>query len=239
MRDAYVGDITDLLKFSLLRALARNDRSLGISWYFLEGRENNVDGRHLEWCDEEQWRLFDCEVHAWLRQIAKSDRTVAALEDSDFWKQASYFNARVPDYKRRAEWSNSNTTALEACDLIFLDPDNGIRDGSRKHASFAEISQLYREGRTLICISFPHFGASHKKQLACLQRKLQLATGCSKILTLRTSVSVPAKRANMTVPRARWFTVIGYDQELFSRIDQFRQRFDSLQRASAAIDEMP
>ena len=33
MRDQYAGDISDLLKLSLLRTLAAGDRSLGVGWY--------------------------------------------------------------------------------------------------------------------------------------------------------------------------------------------------------------
>ncbi|WP_155268936.1 hypothetical protein [Brucella intermedia] len=47
MRDQYAGEVSDVLKFALLRALARQDRTLGVVWYYAPGD----DGRHLEWRD--------------------------------------------------------------------------------------------------------------------------------------------------------------------------------------------
>jgi hypothetical protein len=37
MRDQYAGDISDVLKFAFLRALAGKDRTLGIAWYYAPG----------------------------------------------------------------------------------------------------------------------------------------------------------------------------------------------------------
>jgi hypothetical protein len=34
MRDQYACDISDLLKFAFLRALAAHDRSLAVCWYY-------------------------------------------------------------------------------------------------------------------------------------------------------------------------------------------------------------
>lgn len=34
MRDQYAGDVSDFLKFAFLRALAGEDRILGIAWYY-------------------------------------------------------------------------------------------------------------------------------------------------------------------------------------------------------------
>ena len=52
MRDQYAGDVSDVLKFAFLRALAGADRTLGIAWYYAPGDDGRADGRHLEWRDE-------------------------------------------------------------------------------------------------------------------------------------------------------------------------------------------
>jgi len=135
-------------------------------------------------------------------------------------------------------WSQGKRAALEHCDLIFLDPDNGVRDGSRKHAALDEIKELYRDGRSIVCISFPHRNMPYAEQVALLQRQLHDATGSAKILTIRTSVSVPAKKPGMTIPRARWFTVIGYDEALLQRIERFQRHLDSLLGAHATIERL-
>jgi hypothetical protein len=56
MRDQYVGDISDFLKFAFLRVLADTDRKLGIAWYYTPGNDGRADGRHLEWRDEPHWQ---------------------------------------------------------------------------------------------------------------------------------------------------------------------------------------
>ena len=68
MRDQYAGDVSDVLKFAFLRALACADRKLGIAWYFVPGHDGRPDGRHLEWHDEPAWRLLDEQLHAGLRR---------------------------------------------------------------------------------------------------------------------------------------------------------------------------
>ncbi len=52
MRDQYAGDVSDVLKFAFLRALAVQGRTLGIAWYYVAGDDRGPDGRHLEWRDE-------------------------------------------------------------------------------------------------------------------------------------------------------------------------------------------
>ena len=37
MRDQYAGNVSDVLKFAFLRALAGADRALGIAWYYAPG----------------------------------------------------------------------------------------------------------------------------------------------------------------------------------------------------------
>ena len=46
MQNRYVGDIGDYGKYSLLKALAGSDLSLGILWYLNEAEEENGDGRY-------------------------------------------------------------------------------------------------------------------------------------------------------------------------------------------------
>jgi hypothetical protein len=78
VRDQYAGDISDVLKFAFLRALADRDRTLGVARYYAPGDDGRVDGRHLEWRDEPAWRQLDAQVHAGLSTL--SERSIAALE---------------------------------------------------------------------------------------------------------------------------------------------------------------
>jgi hypothetical protein len=69
MRDQYAGDVSDVLKFAFLRALAGADPTLGIAWYYAPGGDRRPDGRHLEWRDEAAWRQLDDVLHAGLTTL--------------------------------------------------------------------------------------------------------------------------------------------------------------------------
>jgi hypothetical protein len=60
MRDQYAGDISDLLKFALLRTLAGNDKTIGVGWYYNHEHDGSFqDGCHREYCDEPKWKAVD------------------------------------------------------------------------------------------------------------------------------------------------------------------------------------
>ena len=90
MRDQYAGDVSDVLKFAFLRALAGNDRTLGVAWYYAPGDDGRADGRHLEWRDEPAWRLLDAQLHAGLSTLP--ERSIAALERAMIWPSGALFH---------------------------------------------------------------------------------------------------------------------------------------------------
>jgi hypothetical protein len=106
MRDQYAGDVSDVLKFAFLRALAGTDRTLGIAWYYAPGDDGREDGRHLEWRDEPAWRMVDAELHAGL--AALSERSVVALEKAAIWSGRTLFHHEsVPSRPARAAWQRA------------------------------------------------------------------------------------------------------------------------------------
>lgn len=58
MRDQYAGDVSAVIKFAFLRALAGKDRTLGTAWFYAPSLDGRSDGRHLEWRDEAAWRTL-------------------------------------------------------------------------------------------------------------------------------------------------------------------------------------
>ena len=93
MRDQYAGDVSDVLKFAFLRALAGADRKLGIAWYYAPGDDGSPDGRHLEWRNEASWRLLDKELHAGLATLP--ERSIAALERAAIWPNRRAVSSRT------------------------------------------------------------------------------------------------------------------------------------------------
>ena len=149
VQDKYVGDIGDYAKFSLLRALSC-DRRLGLSWYLFPDEGNN-DGRHIDYLGQHtKWRHFDEQTFETLKDIVSTGkRCVSEIEQSDLLPDATVFwscrldfqgCARSDQKEWRNNWFMNSLERLKDCDLVFADPDNGIkrretfRPGQRKHA---------------------------------------------------------------------------------------------------------
>jgi hypothetical protein len=93
MRDQYAGDISDLLKFAFLRAIAGDDKTIGVGWYYNSTHDGLQDGRHREYCNEKKWESLDQILLRALREL--SGRSVDALEHLPIWPARSRFH-RVP-----------------------------------------------------------------------------------------------------------------------------------------------
>jgi len=236
MRDQYAGDLSDVLKFGLLRALAGKDRRLGIAWYYVPGHDGRADGRHLEWRDEEEWRLLDRKLYDEL--AALPERNIAALEKAAIWPDGTIFHGDpVPSSLGRRSWAEHKRRNLENADIVFLDPDNGLGMETPKHATFSEIRLLRRPGRAIAFITFPGRNMKHGALVHRLHERLAVEGGASKAITLRTSVLVPRAGASSSyVPRQRWFTVIDADAELTGRVQTFTKTLSSIPRVRAKLE---
>jgi hypothetical protein len=236
VRDQYAGDISDVLKFAFLRALAGADRTLGIAWYYAAGDDGRADGRHLEWRDEAAWRLLDGELHTGL--AALPERSVAALERASIWPKGALFHREpVPSRLQRSAWGMRKRSALEGADIIFLDPDNGIGAETEKHATFSEIRLLRAPRRAIVFITFPGRNLKHEALLRQLHERLTVEVGAETVTTLRTNVSVPRSAGSRSyVQRQRWFTIVDPDAELTARAQAFAVALASVPRVRTRLE---
>ncbi len=235
MRDQYAGDVSDVLKFAFLRALAVQGRTLGIAWYYVAGDDRGPDGRHLEWRDEPGWRRLDSVLHVGLTELP--ERSIAALEQAAIWPNGTLFHREiVPAPVRRMAWGAAKRTALDSADIVFLDPDNGLGEMSEKHASISEIGLLRKPGRAIVFITFPG-RVKHDVLLKQLHERLATEAGAGKVVTLRTNVSVPRGDGSpYYVQRQRWFTIVDPDVELINRAEAFAKALASVPRVRARLD---
>jgi hypothetical protein len=232
MRDQYAADLSDVLKFAFLRALAGVNRTLGMAWYYAPGDDGRTDGRHLEWQDEAAWRLLDEALCAGL--IALPERSIAALEQAAIWPIGTLFHREpMPIRSDRGAWATRKRSALDGADIVFLDPDNGIGEDGEKHATCSEIRLLRQPGRAVAFITFPK-RVKHDIQLQQLHQRLAAETDAETIMTLRTSVSVRVAGGSY-VPRARWFTIVDPDAELTARARAFATALESVPRVRARL----
>lgn len=233
MRDQYAGDVSDALKFALLRALAADDRKLGIAWYYAPGDDGRPDGRHMEWLEEPTWQSLDAALHGGI--TALTERSIAALELAPIWPAGSIFY-REPICTRpgRFDWSERKRFSLETADLIFLDPDNGIGPETEKHATLDELRLLRSPGRAIVFITFPG-RRPHADILRELHDSVLSNAGAQNVVTLRTNVSVPARKPGTVVQRQRWFSIMDADHVLLGRARDFVARINTVRRVSATL----
>jgi hypothetical protein len=219
MRDQYAGDISDMIKFSLLRALAGDDRTLGVAWYYHPENDGTDDGKHRLYLTEEKekWSSLDAQVFESLRPMKSGERSVAALETLPIWPQGVRFHrVPVPNRLRRADWVKDMADHLSGCGLVFLDPDIGVGTSDR-HATPFEIAELLRtKKRTLALIKFPG-RVKHDEQIAGYHEELLAVKGVEGLITLRTPVM-----------RTRWFTLLNPDAALKDRLRDFCERLQDI-----------
>jgi hypothetical protein len=224
MRDQYAGDISDYLKFAFLRAIVSEDRRLGVAWYYVPENDGRADGRHLEYQREPGWEKLDGEVHSQLTVL--KERKVAELERLAFWPSNTLFHRAPVPKDKRDEWVGGRIEAMGDAKVVFLDPDNGLGRGARKHARLADLIALHREDRALAIIKFPGRNKSHPEQISELHQSLRKA-GLSDPVTVITCVSV-RNGSTARIPRHRFFTIAGADQEIKRRANAFAKRLLAL-----------
>lgn len=164
MRHNFVNDIGDYAKYALLRALADNGSvpvRLGVIWYLTEHAEHNGDGRKRGHLTQDGWEALDPELLTRMRLIEAALPDPEALdvrlvESSGILPPDTvYFSEpmpRVPGDARhrtasRAAWFARARQSLADCDVVFVDPDNGLEVPSVPMASplaakYAAISEL-------------------------------------------------------------------------------------------------
>ena len=165
MQNRYTGDIGDFGKLGLLRQLSQTGLSIGVNWYLTPDETHNGDGRHIGYLKKADFRACDEQLWSALGQIVGSGkREVSALERADILRAAFY--SRILDFagadkterqEVRWEWHNRAMYQLQNCDIIFVDPDNGLivpsANGTGKSNKFVlpfELAEYYRAGTSVI-----------------------------------------------------------------------------------------
>ena len=163
MQNRYVGDIGDYAKYSLLRALSC-DRKLGVSWYLFPD-EDGGDGGHVGYLFRpDKWREPDPVTFKTLRELMgnvllqKQERKVAEIEQScllpgtTFWRRMT-----IPQKcrggpelaKRRQKWFENSLEYLNDCDIVFADPDNGLREREKFEPTLCKSGKSICENEAL------------------------------------------------------------------------------------------
>ncbi|MGE5612937.1 MAG: hypothetical protein ACM3XR_00865 [Bacillota bacterium] len=164
MQDRYAGDVGDFGKIGLLRQIASTGLKVGINWYrTYKPEEHDIgDGKHIGYLNNKSFQACDDELLSILRQIVKSDRSVAALEKAELIPNAQYYSAILrPGSDKsfnRDVWYKNSMKALADSDIIFCDPDNGLivksvslsSAKSDKYITEDELAGYYLSGKSVV-----------------------------------------------------------------------------------------
>lgn len=183
MQDRYAGDLGDFLKLGLLRWLvapARDEQPLrlGVVWYLTADESHNADGKHVAYLDSAhrhagRLRALDVDLYERLATLVLAGRrNVDELERSGVLPpetptHRSLLNLtdlpvgdRSGRLERRCTWLSAALSATQGCDVVFLDPDNGLRPSghrvprhrtkSVKHAYLDEVAAFARRGQSVV-----------------------------------------------------------------------------------------
>ena len=166
MQNCYTGDIGDFGKLGLLRQLQKTRLSIGINWYLVPDENHKGDGsftkyfekdKHLAACDETLWNSLQEIVYADRRNVKELEKP-AILPAKWYDAVLDFSAAKKPARKdMREQWFQKSLDALSGCDLIFVDPDNGLichsaenTKRSNKYVLTCELEKYYDAGASVI-----------------------------------------------------------------------------------------
>ena len=191
MQDRYAGDVGDFGKFSLLRSLFNNanDR-LGVVWYLFPDEFHNEDGKYTNYIEKQKFQSCDPELIKKISNILNGKRSVRALENNNILKPNTIyfsekldFHIKYPTQKKidketrllkRQEWLKNAVEIVNPCNIVFLDPDNGLEIESCKKISLMKSGKYtyYSEIKALsigkdACVIYHHLNRNkkHKDQI--------------------------------------------------------------------------
>ena len=162
MQNRYSGDVGDFSKFGLLRQIASTGLDIGLNWYLVDDETHNDDGKHISYLSDRRFNGCDDSLRDALRLVINNNRSVSMLEKQELVKKAVYFSEQLlppaTNGFSRCTWHKNAMERLNATDIVFLDPDNGIiaksvsaKSGkSIKYVLREEICDYYAAGHSLV-----------------------------------------------------------------------------------------
>ena len=165
MQNRYAGDVGDFGKLGLLRIISLNTGlKIGVNWYLVPDENHNNDGKHIGYFSETSFKGCDDQLLKSLKTIVlNQNRNVAALERADLLPGVIYYNEILHSpgtqhMASRVRWHNNALALIKPCDIVFLDPDNGLlvksvsrnSNKSNKYVFPEELADYYKSGKSII-----------------------------------------------------------------------------------------
>ena len=167
MQDRYAGDVGDFGKLGMLRCMEDSGLRVGVNWYLVGDESHNNDGKHIGYLEDEKYCGCDDELLASLNSMLEQGaRSVLEIEKLNLLSTQKYYHERITEPRiqnviTRCEWHKKGLTTMAGCDLVFLDPDNGMlpksvsrgSDKSIKYVLPEEIMDYYELGHSIVFYS--------------------------------------------------------------------------------------
>lgn len=211
MQDRYTGDLGDFGKYGLLRALCQRDDdlgpqlSLGVVWYLVPDEEGNDDGKHTRYLDpstsdQSRFRRCDPALYDGLWAIIRrGSRRVSWIRQRNILPSGTVFyeipltfhglsvagqDAREARLAHRREWLQGAVDSTNRCDVVFVDPDNGLEVGTMRHHKrgpkyvyFDELRPYVQRGQSVVV--YQHISRARSAAEQINARLSQLSTKLS------------------------------------------------------------
>ncbi len=191
MQNRYAGDVGDFGKFLLLRYLLSDPKNrLGVIWYLFPDESHNDDGRHVDYSTNRAFRCCDDDLCEKLSEIVRGHRSVTALEKAGllpgntvYFSEPLDFHLKYPSQREkdkgereanRKRWLRRAALKVSGCNVIFLDPDNGLEIPScskisqlkaGKFTYYSEVSILTKDKDVTVIYHHLNRNGTHENQI--------------------------------------------------------------------------
>jgi hypothetical protein len=166
VKNQYVGDINDYVKFAFLRRVIGGGIDLTVCW-MLTSDDEGKDGSRRGYLDQpERFRRHDPDLFDTLAGDLRHARDIKGIEEGGVLPNARFLSDLLEDDDRlRAIYFRRVVAALPPKSLIFFDPDNGldvatVRAGKRNSSKYLyrkELRAILDLGHSAIVYQhFPH-----------------------------------------------------------------------------------
>lgn len=167
MQNRYAGDVGDFGKIGMLRCIEQCGVKVGVNWYLVDDESHNQDGKHIGYLRDNKFLGLDEELRIALDSLVIADnRSVNQLEKLNLLKSEIYYHEVLKPVnslcrEHRLNWHKNGLKSMRGCELVFLDPDNGllprsVSSGSSKSIKYVlpeEIIDYYTAGHSVVFYS--------------------------------------------------------------------------------------
>ena len=146
MQNRYAADVGDFGKLGMLCALAQSGLTVGVNWYLVPDENHNDDGKYIGYLTAPKFAGCNDALRITLKTLVDNEkRSVAAIENRRLISGAQYYSDFLSTPAGRAKWHSKALQYLNECEIIFLDPDNGVLVKSVGPSSPKSIKYVFRE----------------------------------------------------------------------------------------------